>query len=231
MFFVFFIVCLLFISGCATSQYLDNRPSPHYTDNARTNFQSYQSTNLETTDVEKTLYPKVFVGISNNWLSGDNRQIFEGATGFNAGVSVEFKGDRDIFTEMGVRYITRGWGATIKTDRDTYEYTQSSSYLELLLEFKYDVVDDKNKHIEPYIGMSAGLLVSEKASISSQGMIVTRELINNKNNMTTNLLLGVDLATAKSFVIGIEYNRGLLNDRSPSHNNTNAIMLNLGFKL
>jgi len=170
----------------------------------------------------------IFIGGGNNWVSGDHKELFDSVLGFNIGISVESNKEDPVFSEMGLRYITRGWQFSVNTLGYKYKSTLSNNYIDAFMKYKYEVFDDKKHSIQPYIGMASGFCLSSEESVSFQGITETKKNKVSLDDMTTCLLLGTDLVVSQSFVIGLEYNRGLLGDAP--HTRTNAFIVNLGYK-
>jgi len=154
----------------------------------------------------------------------------ESAIGFHAGAGVDIPMGSMIL-EPGLRFVTRGYGQTIKYGNIERDYTYGLNYLDIFAKLKFPMGS-----FIPFVGVAPSLKMSE--SVELDGTEVTLPW-DNYESFNTFVLAGADFIVAEQFVVGLEFNYGVMNlltaDSRKVGNeeysaNAMSILLNLGYK-
>jgi len=176
----------------------------------------------------------IFFGGSINWVSGDGTGELRSVGGGNIGASLGVKrGDSPISIDLGYRYFDRGY-------RVDY-FTQRLGYNEFFVKTRYSHEVDDYFSLHPYIGLAFSSLEYakgfwEKVDVIHQGN-TSHSNSSNKGSFNQSdilFLTGVDFVNSNRFVIGLEYDHGLMNISDRNNKNTvihsQSLIMNIGFK-
>jgi len=174
----------------------------------------------------------IFASGNMNWVGGKDTDD----TGmlFDYGFGVENDVQRDssqIIGGFGGRYSRRGYSLP--------DFTQTLTYLDILFKVKYDMYYDSTYSVHPYIGIITSILLNAESKWADIDYTYHRNEYFREGD--TLGLLGVDITIQNLYVIGLEYNHGLLDItgqepneyytfRAQNPSRARSLVLNLGIK-
>jgi len=173
---------------------------------------------------------KLFGGFTSSSLTNYDMFDTKFSAIFHAGISYPFTVSNNLIIEHGIRYITKG----IKYEYEYYDWfteeylgkengSWNVSYIDVFGKFKLNnIIVDKIK-IEPFIGASVAISVRGATKLEgSWGKYKDSEwfwdnLWDFRTPFDVTIPIGVDFNLNRRFVIGYEFNIGLIDITKPSH--------------
>jgi len=173
--------------------------------------------------------------------------------GFSGGAGIEIDMSYPIIPEFGVRYKTAGvrWSISYGESSGNYGYhgettrTNRGSVLDIFGKLKINIpIGDF--YMRPYFGYAPSILLTAEVETHQEGWenneydgyhewnsTKVEDVKDECNRLDHTLLFGLEFIIANSFIVGFEYERGLLawpKDYTEDGLTYYAYKLNLGYK-
>jgi len=188
------------------------------------------------TTLSADMVPNIFAGFGWSWFTGKDAKDFdelESSMGFMVGASIEsLLPNSPIVMEYGARFRTAGAQAEYEDEGySNYEQWSESgsrewnlSYIDIFGKFKYELPVGDAVYLRPYVGYSAGILVSAEYEYEYEYSIYyydgyytysdsgsdsdTEDFKKECNTLNNAMLFGAEVLLGEKFTLGIEYNMG-----------------------
>jgi len=173
----------------------------------------------------------IFASGNMNWVGGRETEDIGILLDYGFGFAGVYQRESSpIIGSIGFKYSRRGYTLS--------DFTYSLTYWDIIAKVKYDMYYDQTYVIHPYIGVSSAFL--SKAMVKSTGDVYYQSDIFRDDDILC--LLGVDVTINNLFVIGLEYNHGLIDItspetgeyysfRAPNSTRSRSLLLNIGINI
>ena len=173
----------------------------------------------------KASHWKLFGGVTSSSLTNHDLSDTKFSVIFHMGVSYPFIVSNSFIFEPGIRYITKG----IKFENDYYDWfaeeylgkekvSWNVSYIDVFGKFKFNNLYDEKNKIEPFIGVSVALAVRGAGKLEWAGGKrkdsdwFWENLWDYRAPIDVTIPVGVDFIVNRRFVVGYEFNIGLIDN-------------------
>ena len=174
----------------------------------------------------KAAYLKLFAGITSSSLT-NYRPDTKFSPIFHAGVSYPFTVSDNFILEPGIRYITKGIKFEYQLDHSFSKEKGSwnVSYIDVFSKFKFNNIYVDKIKIEPFMGASLALAVRGAAKLEGawgkhkESSWFWDNLWDFRSPIDVTMPIGTDFVLNQRFVVGYEFNIGLIDITRPDSMN------------